>query len=119
MSSFLTEAIPSQLLFAVLDQQQVQEEQGGGGKGGGGQDGAGGDPYVRAVCFSPDGLSIVAGMEKNSAKILLLEEKGGRQGAVTLSGHEVGAGSVKKCRNSLGGGATDDANLHRVVGVMP
>lgn len=48
-----------------------------------------GDPYVRAVCFSPDGLSIVAGMENSSAKILLLREEGGRQGAVTLSGHEV------------------------------
>lgn len=49
----------------------------------------GGDPYVRAVCFSPDGLSIVAGMEKNSAKVLVLEEEGGRQGAITLSGHQV------------------------------
>ena len=68
-------------------QQAAQEEQGGGGQGS--QEGAAGDPYVRAVCFSPDGQSIVAGMEKNSAKILLLEEKGGRQGAVTLSGHEV------------------------------
>ncbi|CAN0317765.1 unnamed protein product, partial [Hapterophycus canaliculatus] len=46
------------------------------------------DPYVRAVCFSPDGLSIVAGMENNSAKVLLLREEGGQQGATTLSGHE-------------------------------
>lgn len=64
-------------------EQQVQEDQGAP------QTADGGDPYVRAVCFSPDGLSIVAGMEKNSAKVLVLEEEGGRQGAITLSGHEV------------------------------
>lgn len=60
--------------------QQIQQEEDGHQEA---------DPYVRAVCFSPDGLSIVAGMEKNSAKILLLEEDGGRQGATTLAGHEV------------------------------
>lgn len=50
------------------------------------------DPYVRAVCFSPDGLSVVAGMEKNSAKVLVLGDGGAQQGAITLSGHEVRPG---------------------------
>lgn len=64
------------------------------------------DPYVRAVCFSPDGLSIVAGMEDNSAKILLLREDGGQQGATTLSGHEVRAvpGGGRCIRARAGGG---------------
>lgn len=47
------------------------------------------DPYVRAVCFSPDGRCVVAGMEKNSAKVLVLGDEGGQHGAITLSGHEV------------------------------
>lgn len=45
--------------------------------------------YVRAVCFSPDGRSVVAGMEKNSAKVLVLGDDAGQQGEITLSGHEV------------------------------
>lgn len=65
--------------FILGDLQQLQEAQGHPEA----------DPYVRAVCFSPDGRSIVAGMEKNSARVLLLEEDGGRQGAITLSDHEV------------------------------
>lgn len=68
--------------------QQIQEEEGGHQEY---------DPYVRAVCFSPDGKSIVAGMEKCSAKILLLREDGGRQGAITLAGHEVGLVFVFFC----------------------
>ncbi|CAN0477649.1 unnamed protein product, partial [Ectocarpus sp. 8 AP-2014] len=63
--------------------------------------------YVRAVCFSPDGLSIVAGMEKNSAKVLVLEEEGGRQGAITLSGHESEVYSLDWVSDMIASGSGD------------
>ncbi|CAN0528017.1 unnamed protein product, partial [Ectocarpus sp. 12 AP-2014] len=80
---------------------QVLEEQGAP------QTADGGDPYVRAVCFSPDGLSIVAGMEKNSAKVLVLEEEGSRQGAITLSGHESEVYSLDWVSDMIASGSGD------------
>ncbi|OSX78135.1 hypothetical protein BU14_0120s0018 [Porphyra umbilicalis] len=68
---------------------------GGGGGGGGGDDdgtgGSGADSYVRAVCFTPDGESLVTGAEDHVVKVWDVRNRTVRHSFV---GHETDIYSV-------------------------
>jgi WD40 repeat protein len=63
------------------------------------------DPYVRAVCMSPDSSRVVAVMENNHARILSLYQDGGAP--VTLSGHVSELYSLDWVENLIASGSGD------------
>ncbi|CAM9849808.1 unnamed protein product, partial [Phaeothamnion confervicola] len=66
------------------------------------------DHYVRAVCFSPDGKRIAAGMEGNAVKIFDLQGDGeGSGGTMALSGHTAEVYSLDWVDDMLASGSGD------------